>query len=149
MDLIRGSLTEEDCTLSDYLANKGFVALFALLAVLHMAWAFYEWWWLIVRAPGMVESSVIQFKLRWTAPLLTTLAMSAATLSYMVRRRPRDAMVTSVWFVCLAVFCHLALLVFDPLRNHQLPGHWVPVIALGILAYKVIKRYQLSRVATA
>lgn len=135
--------------MSNYLANKGFVALFALLALLHLAWAFYEWWWLIARAPDAVESGIIQFKARWTAPLLTTLAMSAATLALMVRRKPRDAMVMSVWFVCLAVLCHLGLLVFDPLRNHQLPGHWVPVIALGILAYKVIKRYQLSRVAVS
>ena len=129
------------------LANKGFIALFALLAAVHMAWAAYEWWWLMHSARGDVVGSIIQFKARWSAPLLTTLAMSAATLSYMVRRQPRSAMVMSVWFVCIAVLCHLGLLYFDPLRNHQLLTHWLPVIALGVLAYKVIKRYQMSRIA--
>ena len=131
--------------MSYHLANKGFVALFALLAALHVAWAGYEWWWLFHVEPKDALLSLIQFKARWTAPVLTTLAMSSATLSYMVLRNPRDAMVMSVWFSCVAVICHLLLLVFDPARSHQLPGHWLPVIALGILAYKVMKRYQLSR----
>ncbi|MDX1695425.1 MAG: hypothetical protein R3208_16805 [Ketobacteraceae bacterium] len=135
--------------MSDYVANKGFIALFALLAALHLVWASYEWWWLIHADASDVAGSIIQFKTRWSAPLLTTLAMSAATLAWMVVRSPRSAMVMSVWFVCIAVLCHLGLLYFDPLRNHQLLSHWVPVIALGILAYKIIKRYQLSRLAAS
>lgn len=131
--------------MSDYIANKGFVALFALLAVLHVAWGGYEWWWLLQVDRGDIAGSILQFKVRWTAPILTTLAMSAVTLSCMVVRNPVAAMVMSLWYLAIALGCHLGLLYFDPLRNYQAFAHWVPAIALGILTYKIAKRYTLSQ----
>ena len=131
----------------NYIANKGFIALFAMLAVLHFGWGLYEWWWLFQVDRGEIAVGVLQFKVRWTAPLLTTLAMAAVTLSYMVLRRPMQAMVMSLWYLYLAVLIHLGLLYFDPLRNYQMFAHWAPVIVLGILAYKITKRYNLSKMA--
>ncbi|MCG8668456.1 MAG: hypothetical protein MI867_03515 [Pseudomonadales bacterium] len=130
--------------MSHYLANKGFIALFAFLAVFHAAWASYEWWWLFNLDRSVLPDGWLQFKVRWTAPLLTTLAMSAATMSYMVLRAPSGAMVMGMWFLYVALLCHLVLMYFDPGRNQEAVGHWIPVIALGILAYKVTKRVSLS-----
>lgn len=127
-----------------YLANKGFIALFALLAVLHVAWGAYEWWWLFQVDRSLLPEGVLQFKVRWSAPILTTIAMSAATLSYMVLRTPIGAMRMSMWFLNIALLCHLALLYFDPTRDHQVFGEWVPTIVLGVLAYKITKRVHLS-----
>lgn len=136
---------QEDTILSLYIANKGFIALFALLGVLHLAWAFYEWWWLFDVDRTLLADGVVQFKARWAAPILTTLAMSAITLSYMVLRKPLGAMRMSMWFLYLAMLCHLGLLYFDPLRSHLEPAHWVPVVVLGILAYKITKRLHVSQ----
>lgn len=138
-------LHREGESLSNYIANKGFVALFALLAVMHMAWASYEWWWLFSIDRASLPDGMLQFKARWTAPLLTTLAMSAATLSYMVLRNPLGAMRMSLWFAYLAMLAHLVLLNFDPGRQPGSLAHWLPAVALGILAYKITKRYNLSK----
>ena len=131
--------------MSDYIANKGFVALFALLAVLHLAWGGYEWWWLLHVDRGEIAGEILQFKVRWTAPILTILAMTAISLSYRVVRKPVAAMTLSLWYLCIALLCHLGLLYFDPLRNYQAFAHWVPAIVLGILTYKIAKRYMLSQ----
>ena len=130
---------------SDYLANKGFIALFALLAVLHAAWGLCEWWWLFQVERAQLPDGVLHFKVRWTAPILTTLAMSAITLAFMVHRNPVGSMRMSVWFLSLAVLCHLGLLYFDPLRNQEEFSHWIPAIILGVLSYKITKRVNISR----
>lgn len=135
----------EGVALPSYLANKGFIALFALLGLLHLGWGTYEWWWLFGVDRGDVAGAIVQFKARWTAPILITLGMSAATLSYMVLRAPLGAMVTCLWYLCIAVLCHLGLLYFDPVRDYKDFANWVPVVVLGILAYKIAKRHQLSK----